>query len=118
MHQPQRLFATNRPIDSAEACRRLALLRHHAQSEADIAAEHGLSPVSFAIYQLLNGRLEESGTDSAMHEKQTPHWARFDEEIKRRDIKRELRPTDDYAEDRLEELTNQIVELARRRSRQ
>ena len=35
----------NRLIDSAEACRRLALLRHQAQSEADIAAEHGLSPV-------------------------------------------------------------------------
>ena len=147
MHQPQRLFATNRPIDSAEACRRLALLRHHAQSEADIAAEHGLSPVSFAIYQLLNGRLEESGTDSAMHEKQTPHWAHFDEGIKRiargvesvvnrhnavvdwqsnlevlremrRDIKRELRPTDDYTEEQLEELANRIVDLARRRSRQ
>ena len=34
----------NRLIDSAEACRRLALLREDARSEADIAAEHGLSP--------------------------------------------------------------------------
>ena len=32
------------------------------------------------------------------------------------DIKRDLRPTDDYIEERLEERTNQVVELARRRS--
>ena len=56
----------NRLIDSAEACRRLALLRHHAQSEADIAAEHGLSPVSFAIYELLDGRLEEPSPEMAL----------------------------------------------------
>ena len=33
-------------------------------------------------------------------------------------IKRELRPTDDYTEEQLEELANRIVDLARRRSRQ
>ena len=122
----------NRLIDSAEACRRLALLRHHAQSEADIAAEHGLSPVSFAIYELLDGRSDEPAIDSSIGEEQTPYRAHFDEETKnvarsvesvvnrhnaivdwqsnlevlremRRDIKRELRPTDDYTEDRLEE---------------
>ena len=41
------------------------------------------------------------------------------EEVKRlmrRDIKRELRPTDDYTEAELEELANRIVELAQRRS--
>ena len=135
----------NRLIDSAEACRRLALLRHHAQSEADIAAEHGLSPVSFAIYELLDGRSDEPATDSAIGEEQTPYRAHFDEGIKRvarsvesvvnhhnavvdwqsnlevlremrRDIKRELRPTDDYTEEQLEEVANRIVELARRRS--
>ena len=137
----------NRLIDSAEACRRLALLRHHAQSEADIAAEHGLSPMSFAIYELLDGRSDEPATDSAIGEEQTPYRAHFDEGIKRvarsvepvvnrhnavvdwqsnlevlremrRDIKRELRPTDDYTKDRLEELANRIVELARRRNGQ
>ena len=135
----------NRLIDSAEACRRLALLRHHAQSEADIAAEHGLSPVSFAIYELLAGRSDEPATDSAIGEEQTPYRAHFDEGIKRvarsvesvvnrhnavvdwqsnlevlremrRDIKRELRPTDGYTEEQLEELANRIVDLARRRS--
>ena len=137
----------NRLIDSAEACRRLALLRHHAQSEADIAAEHGLSPVSFAIYELLAGRSDEPATDSAIGEEQTPYRAHFDDETKnvarsvesvvnrhnavvdwqsnlevlremRRDIKRELRPTDGYTEEQLEELANRIVDLARRRSRQ
>ena len=135
----------NRLIDSAEACRRLALLRHHAQSEADIAAEHGLTPVSFAIYELLDSRLEEPVLETAIREEQAPYRAHFDEETKnvarrvesvvnhhnavidwqsnlevlreiRRDIKRELRPTDDYTEEQLEELTNRIVELARRRS--
>ena len=135
----------NRLIDSAEACRRLALLRHHAQSESDIAAEHGLSPVSFAIYELLDGRSDEPATDSAIGEEQTPYRAHFDEGIKRvarsvesvvnhhnavvdwqsnlevlremrRDIKRELRPTDDYTEEQLEEVANRIVDLARRRS--
>ena len=137
----------NRLIDSAEAYRRLALLRHHAQSEADIAAELGLSPVSFAIYELLDGRSDEPATDSAIGEEQTPYRAHFEEGIKRvarsvesvvnrhnavvdwqsnlevlremrRDIKRKLRPTDDYTEEQLEELANRIVDLARRRSRQ
>ena len=137
----------NRLIDSAEACRRLALLRHQAQSEADIAAEHGLSPVSFAIYELLDGRLEKPAPEMALREEQAPYRAHFDERIKRvarsiesvvnrhnavvdwqsnlevlremrRDIKRELRPTDDYTEEQLEELANRIVDLARRRSRQ
>ena len=135
----------NRLIDSAEACRRLALLRHQAQSEADIAAEHGLSPVSFAIYELLDGRLEKPTPEMALREEQAPYRTHFDEDTKgvarkvesvidrhnavvdwqsnlevlremRRDIKRKLRPTGDYTEEQLEELANRIVELARRRS--
>ncbi len=135
----------NRLIDSAEACRRLAALRHQVQSEADIAAVHGLSPVSFAIYELLDGRSESSVTDAAVREDQTPYRTHFDEETKhvarkvesmvdrhkavvdwqsnlevqremRRDIKRQLRDIGDYTEERLEELANRIVELARRRS--
>ena len=34
----------------------------------------------------------------------------------RRDIKRELRPSGDYTETQLDELANQIVEMAQRRS--
>ena len=134
----------NRVIDSAEACRRLAALNHQVKSEADIAAEHGLSPVSFAIYELLAGRLEKMRATS-VREERAPYRSTFDEETKRvarqvesvivrhsgvvdwqsneevkrlmrRDIKRELRPTGDYTEDYLEELASGIVELALRRS--
>ena len=135
----------NRLIDSAEACRRLALLRQHAQSEADIAAEHGLSPLAFSICELLDHRSDEAGSDLAVSGESPPHSAQFDEENKniargiesvvnlhstvvdwqsnpevlremRRDIKRELRPTGNYTEGQLDELANQIVELARQRS--
>ena len=137
----------NRLIDSAEACRRLALLRQQAQSESDIAAEHGLSPLAFAICELLDYRPEEAGSDSAVSEEFSPQLAQFEEEAKhvaqgvasvvnrhstvvdwqsnlevlremRRDIKRELRPTGNYDEGRLDELANRIVELARQRSEQ
>ena len=46
----------NRLIDSAEACRRYAEIRQLIRNETEIAAEHGLTPVSFAIYELLDGR--------------------------------------------------------------
>ena len=135
----------NRLIDSAEACRRLALLRHRAQSEADVAAGQGLSPVSFAIYELLDVRLEEPAVETATREEQAPYRTHFDEETKnvarrvesvvnrhksvvdwrsnlevqremRRDIKRELRPTGDYTEEQLDDLASRIVELASHRS--
>ena len=135
----------NRLIDSAEACRRLALLRQHAHSESDIAAEHGLSLLAFAIYELLDYPSEETGSDSAVSEEPSPPFAHFDEETKnvawriesivnrhntvvdwqlnpevlkemRRDIKRELRPTGNYTEERLNELAIQIVELVSQRS--
>ena len=137
----------NRLIDSAEACRRYAAIRHLIRSEADIATEHGLSPVSFAIYELLDGRPEEQVPGTALRKEQAPYRVSFDEETKevsrkvesvvnrhnsivdwqsnlevlrelRRDIKRELRSTSGHTEEQLEELTNQIVELARRRSGQ
>ena len=134
----------NRLIDSAEACRRLAQLRQDARSEADIAAEHGLSPVSFAIYELLDERSQEAVPSSQSYDGQARYLPSIDEDTKnvalkvqtvidrhkgvvdwqsnlevlremRRDIKRELRPTGGYTEDRLEELANRIVDLARRR---
>ena len=135
----------DRLIETAEACRRMAALRHQARSEADIAAEQGLSPVSFAIYELLDGHSEEPIPTTAAREERRPYRTEFDEETKRvarkvesvvnshnavvdwqsnlevqrqmrRDVKRELRPTGDYTEEQLEELANRIVELARLRS--
>ncbi len=131
-----------RLIDAAEACRRLAALRHQIQGEADIAAEQGLSPVSFAIYGLLDGSPREPGADTVLREEPPPYRVRFDDGTKetsrrierlldrhravvdwqsnlevqremRRDIKRELRRTGAYTEERLDELANKIVELAR-----
>ena len=134
----------NRVIDSAEACRRLATLKLQVKSEADIAAEHGLSPVSFAIYELIERR-QQDVLAASVGEEQAPYRTALDEDTKRvagqvesvvvhhsgvvdwqsneevkrlmrRDIKRELRPTGDYTEDQLEELANRIVELTQRRS--
>ena len=137
----------NRLIDSAEACRRLTVLQRHVRSEADVATEHGLSPVSFAVYELLDGRSEGPVSANAIREEQPPYRTEFDEDTKRvalkvesivalhntvvdwqsnlevqremrRDVKRELRLTGRYTEERLEELASRIVELARRRSGQ
>ena len=134
----------NRVIDAAEACRREEALRHQIRSEADIAAQHGLSPVSFAIYELLEVGQPGAAEDGAVREERGAYRTHFDEEIKavalkvdavvsrhkavvdwqsnlevqremRRDIKRELRESGNYTEERLDELANQIVELARRR---
>ena len=134
----------NRVIDAAEACRREWALSHHIQSEADIAAQHGLSPVSFAIYELLEVGQPGAAEDGAVQEERGAYRTHFDEDLKdvalkvdkvvsrhkavvdwqsnlevqremRRDIKRELRESGNYTEERLDELANQIVELARRR---
>ena len=137
----------NRLIDSAEACRRYAAIRHLIRSEADIAAEHGLTPVSFAIYELLDERSEDAGSSTEIRESHPPYRTQLDEETKcialkvesaivrhssvvdwqvneeikrlmRRDIKRELRPNGYYTEEQLEDLAARIVELASRRSGQ
>ena len=133
----------NRLIDSAEACKRLAKIRNEIRSEADIAAEHGLSPVSFAIYQLIDGR-PKAPAGGVVREEPAAYGAQFDEETKeiarkvesvvaqftgvvdwqsndevqrlmRRDIKRALGYTGDYTKERLDELAIQTVELARQR---
>ena len=137
----------NRLIDSAEACLRMEALLWQARSEADVAAEHGLSPVAFAILELLSGGSGEVGSAARVRESQSPYHANLDDEAKnvaisvesvvarhssvvdwqsnedikrqmRRDIKRELRPTGEYTEQQLDELASRIVELAGRRSGQ
>ena len=133
-----------RLIDSAEACRRMAVVRHQIQSEAEIAAEHGLSPVSFAIYELLEARPGQVAPEPAVSEPETLYRTEFDEGTKdiargveavieqhnvvvdwqsnlevqremRRDVKRKLRKTCGNDEERLELLASQIFDLARSR---
>ena len=132
----------NRLIDSAEACKRQAALRHQIQSEAAIAAEHGLTPVSFAIYELLDGHSKEPVPAETVREETDSYRTHFDEVVKnialevekalsrhravvdwesnldvqremRRDIKHALRPSGDYTEERLDAMAIQIVDLAR-----
>ena len=133
----------NRLIETAEACRRMTALRHDVQRMADIAAQHGMTTVSFAIYQLLDEFPAGQTSQSRAGEEQKGYRTEIDEESKRvsqeienviaqhrdvidwqsnldvqremrRDIKRELRPTGDYNEEQLDELANRIVELASR----
>ena len=142
-----------RLIDAAEACRRMAELRRQIQGETDIAAQHGLSPVSFAVYELLAGPGADGAASDAerpsvgnyVHEGPGAYRAAPDDELTavarqvesviqrhsvvidwssnlevqremRRDIKRALRGTGDFTEERLDELAHRIVEVARRRS--
>ncbi len=133
----------NRLIETAEACRRMAALRHDVQRMADVAAQHGMTTVSYAIYQLLEDFPAGQSLESTVEEGQSGYRTEIDEGTKkisekvesviahhkdvidwqtnldvqremRRDIKRELRPTGDYTEEQLDELANRIVELARR----
>ena len=135
-----------RLIDAAEACRRMAELRSQVISEADIAAQYGLSPVAFAVCELLaaGDGFEQAGiaqaTEGEVGYRTAPDAdvAAVAREVEsaierhsdvidwtsnlevqremRRDIKRELRGTGEYTEERLDELAHQIVEAARQRS--
>ncbi len=54
-----------RVIDAAEACRQLAILRDEALNEARTASEHGLSELSFAVYELLEQTTREERASPA-----------------------------------------------------
>ena len=136
----------NRVIDSAEACKRFSVVLRVIKSEAEIAAKHGLSPVSFAIYELLDEDPTKVSPGS-VGEEEAHYRTHFDEETKnvarkvesiiaprtgvvdwqsndeikrlmRRDIKRALRYTNDFTEEHLDVLVGRIVALAIRRSSQ
>ena len=133
----------NRLIDTAEACQRMAVLRHDVQRVADVAAQLGMTTVSYAIYQLLDGLREEGLPQSGAAEQPGMYRTEINEPIReiagrvesviarhgvvidwaanldvvremRRDVKRELRPSGGYTEEQLDDLANRIVELARR----
>jgi type I restriction enzyme R subunit len=129
----------NQVIDAAEAARRAAEVKRQLHAEDDIAAEHGLSPVSFAIYELIrtgpygteNGDdlrgpgFEQDVKDAALaveeiieQRGELVEWQSNPEarRLMRRDIKRVLRPSGNYSEDHLDELAARIVELAQRRN--
>ena len=120
-------------IDSAEAMRQAELLKRQLHTEEDIAAEHGLSQVSFAIFELIRTREGDADPEAWSEQDLKEAALALEGEIKqhtgvvewqsnpdvqrlmRRDIKRELRPSKKYTEGQLDELANQIVELVQRR---
>ena len=121
-------------IDSAEAMRQADLLKRQLHTEEDVAAEHGLSPVSFAIFELIRTRDGDTAPGAWSEQDVKGAALALDGVIKqhtgvvewqsnpdvqrlmRRDIKKKLRPSGgDYTEVQLDELANQIVELAQRR---
>ncbi len=123
----------NQVIDAAEAARREDEVRRQFRAEEDIAAEHGLSPVSFAIFELIRtgdgdaapgAWAEQDLKDAALalegvirqHASVVEWQSNPDvQRLMRRDIKRELRPSGNYGEPQLDELANRIVELAQHR---
>ena len=134
-----------RLIDAAEACKQLAELRTEIRREETTASEHGLTPVSFAVYGILAGdasngargsmrTAEESGEyrtelDDGLRTAALDIEAELDrvrsivdwhenldvQRELRRDIKRLLRDAGRYEEDDLDELVRRVVEVARRR---
>ena len=127
----------NQLINSAEAAQLMFQIKATLEAEVDIAAEYGLSRESFAIYELLQSRASETADNDAgqqriiepelknlansLEEAVNQHRAVVDwqfnpdvQRLIRRDIKRALRPLKKYSEDHLDELANQIVEMAQR----
>ena len=131
-------------IDAAEAYRQMAVLQGEVRGEASVAARHGLSPVSMAIYEILrepsSGNEEEDGfvrQDSGPYVIEVDDAARdtalsVEEVLKghaviewqanedvqrqmRRDVKGSLRATGLYDEAQMDELANLIVQVAKSR---
>ena len=130
-------------IDAAEAYRQMAELQKDVHGEANVAARHGLSTVSLAIYEILQGPSAES--EEERHARQDAgsyvidvdddkrdvalrvegvlaghaviEWQSNDDVQRqmRRDVKGSLRATGRYDEVQLDELANRIVQVAKSR---
>ena len=119
-------------IDAAETARRAAEVKRQLHTEDDIAAEHGLSSVAFAVYELIRngapgapleehtkGFAQEVGEIISRHKGMIDWQSNPDVQKRmRRDIKRLLRPSGNYGEEDLDKLANRIVELSRQRVEQ
>ena len=73
-------------IDAAQAVKQLALLKDEALSESVIAAEQGLSEVSYAVYELLTQVSGDGATptvrEDQLREDGTSYQTSFDKELK------------------------------------
>ena len=133
-----------RVIDAATAFEQMRALQERIGREQAIASEHGLTPVSFAVYGILAGDVSNGARASGSSTRTAEYRVELDEGLgnvardieatleqhrsvidwhdnldvqreMRRDIKRLLRDTRRYEEDVLDELVRQVVEVARRR---
>ena len=130
-------------IDAVEAYRQMAELEKEVHGETTIAARHGLSPMSLAIYEILQEPSGESEEERHVREDSGPYvidvddvardtalkvekvlaghavieWQTNDDVQRqmRRDVKGSLRDTGLYAESQLDELANLIVQVAKSR---
>ena len=130
-------------IDAAEAYRQMAELQGEVRGEATVAARHGLSTVSLAIYEILRGPSAEGEEERHARQDAGPYVIDVDADMRdvalrvegvlaghaviewqsnedvqrqmRRDVKGSLRATGRYDEDQLDELANRIVQVAKSR---
>ncbi len=73
-----------RLINSAEACQRLSTVRLQMRQEGAIASEQGLTPVSFAVYELLADRPASgtASTERGVRDEDAHYRTEFDERLK------------------------------------
>ena len=131
-------------IDAAEAYRQMAVLQGEVHGEATVAARHGLSPVSLAIYEILQGpTIEETEEERQVRQDAGSYVIDVDSDMRdvalrveevltghaviewqtnedvqrqmRRDVKGSLRATGLYDEAQMDELANLIVQVAKSR---
>ena len=70
----------NQVLSAVEACKRLAELREEARSLSDIAAQHGLSTTSLAVYELIDRARAAAGAalTRTIREEKSAYDAAFD----------------------------------------
>ena len=130
-------------IDAAEAYRQMAVLQKEVHGEASVAARHGLSPVSLAIYEILQEPSDEGAKERFARQDASSYVVDVDAGIRdvalevervltahsviewqtnedvqrqmRRDVKGSLRAIGMYSESQMDELANLIVQVAKSR---
>ena len=130
-------------IDAAEAYRQMAALQKDVHGEANVAARHGLSTVSLAIYEIMREPSGEGNEEGHARQDASSYVIDVDTDMRdvalrvegvlaghaviewqsnddvqrqmRRDVKGSLRATGRYDEDQLDELANRIVQVAKSR---
>ena len=133
----------NQLIDAAEAYRLMADLQKEVHGEATVAARHGLSPVSLAIYEILKEPSDAGEEKSLARQDAGSYVIDVDSEMRdislkveevlsghaviewqtnedvqrqmRRDVKGSLRTTGLYTESQMDDLANLIVQVAKSR---